>query len=77
MYSLGEPYALSLDQIMCTCSCSCCFSCVSSNADRTLSVFADENYVPEPRNHFGGGTWPTGKGTDGGLRRYPISFEVE
>ena len=38
MYSLGEPYALSLDMIM------------------------YENYDPEPRDHFGGGSWPTGKG---------------
>jgi hypothetical protein len=37
MYSLGEPYAMSLDQIM------------------------YENYTPTPRDHFGGGTWPTGK----------------
>ena len=39
MYSLGEPYALSLDQIM------------------------YENYTPTPSSHFGGGTWPTGKGS--------------
>lgn len=51
MYSLGEPYALSLDQIM------------------------FENYNPAPADHFGGGTWPTGKGTDGGFRHFPISFE--
>lgn len=51
MYSLGEPYALSLDQIM------------------------YENYDPEPRDHFGDGSWPGGKGVDGGFRHYPITFE--
>ena len=51
MYSLGEPYALSLDMIM------------------------YENYDPEPHDHFGGGSWATGKGLDGGYRHYPIAFE--
>lgn len=51
MYSLGEPYALSLDQIM------------------------YENYNPDPISHFGGGTYPTKIGWDGGLRHYPITFE--
>ena len=31
--------------------------------------------IAEPRDHFGGGSWPTGKGLDGGFRHYPIAFE--
>ena len=27
------------------------------------------------QDHFGGGSWPSGKDTDGGFRHYPISFE--